>query len=534
MPIVSFARCLSAACIVLVMQSAVAATPLVAVEWLEENLGRDDVVLIDASPGPLYRAGHVPGAVNHDIFSFGAGDAPPAGMEKRIQALGISPGKKIVLYDQGGTYFATSLFLDLYYYGIAESDMVVLDGGLAKWKSVGGPVTKEPTPPREPGTFKVTKVREEMRVRLPEFLVASGDPSDNALVEGLDPEQHFGAMKFFDRAGHIPNAVMTPASDYFNADKTFKAPGEIGRMLDYLGVKREQQVLAHCGGGIAASVPFFAAKFLLDYPKVRLYKESQLEWMRDDRGLPLWTYDQPNVIRDRAWLNGWGNAMMRRYGVANLAVIDVRPAATFAQAHLPFAINIPVGVFRSHVADPEKLAAALAAAGVNPAHEAVIVSQGGITPDAALAYAMLEKIGHKRVSIFTESVDDWGFAGFPLEKEVRPAKPAIYEAKLRPAILVKDTRRSDAPYPRVYLASGATLPAAAPEGKVIHVPYTQLLDEKGAPRPAKDIWAALVKAGLPRYAEIVTVSDDPGEAAANYFLLRLMGYPDVKLLVIPA
>ena len=56
-------------------------------------------------------------------------------------------------------------------------------------------------------------------------------------------------------------------------------------MLGYLGIKPEQQVYTHCGGGIAASVPFFAAKFMLDYPKVKLYKESQLEWLRDDRGL---------------------------------------------------------------------------------------------------------------------------------------------------------------------------------------------------------------------------------------------------------
>jgi thiosulfate/3-mercaptopyruvate sulfurtransferase len=29
----------------------------------------------------------------------------------------------------------------------------------------------------------------------------------------------------------------------------------------------------------------------------------------------------------------------------------------------------------------------------------------------------------------------------------------------------------------------------------------------------------------------VTVSDDPGEAAVNYFVLKLMGFPDVKLLM---
>ena len=66
---------------------------------------------------------------------------------------------------------------------------------------------------------------------------------------------------------------------------------------------------------------------------------------------------------------------------------------------------------------------------------------------------------------------------------------------------------------------------------VVHVPYTDLLKPDGTPKAAKDIWAALTKAGVPRYAEIVTFSDDPGEAAVNYYLLKLMGYPDVKALV---
>ena len=51
------------------------------------------------------------------------------------------------------------------------------------------------------------------------------------------------------------------------------------------------------------------------------------------------------------------------------------------------------------------------------------------------------------------------------------------------------------------------------------------------PKDAKDIWAILTKAGVPRYAELVAFSDDPGEAAANYFVLKLMGYPDIKVLV---
>lgn len=70
-----------------------------------------------------------------------------------------------------------------------------------------------------------------------------------------------------------------------------------------------------------------------------------------------------------------------------------------------------------------------------------------------------------------------------------------------------------------------------PHGKVIHVPYTELLNADGTPKAANDLWNTLVKAGVPRYAEIVSFSDDPGEAAANYFILKMMGYPDVKVLV---
>lgn len=514
--------------------------PLVSVQWLEKNLKRNDVLLIDASPAKLHAAGHIPGAVNVDLFSFGGREVPAAEMERRIQSWGVSAGKKIVLYDQGGTYLATSLFFDLYYHGFPAEGLAVLDGGFAKWQAAGGAVTKEATPTPKPGTFRVAKLKEDVRVRLPEFLVASGDPANNALVEALEPAQHFGGAQFFDRAGHIPNAILTPVPDFYNADKTFKSAEEIRRMLAYLGIKPEQQVYTHCGGGIAASLPFFAARFMLDYPKVKLYKESQLEWLRDDRGLPFWTYDAPNLTRDKSWLNGWGNQMLRSFGVAKLSVVDVRPEASFKQSHVPFAINIPAHVFKSHLATPAKLAEVLGAAGVDAAYEVVIFSAGGLNPDAALAFVLLEKLGQKRISVLSDSLDDWGFAGFPMEKETDDPKKAVrglfirpttYPVDLRSGVVIRDSQPIEGLYPKIYLASGKLLPAKVPDGKVIHVPYAELLNANGTPKAAKDIWNTLAKAGLPRYAEIITFSDDPGEAAANYVILKLMGYPDIKVLV---
>jgi mannose/fructose-specific phosphotransferase system component IIA len=51
----------------------------------------------------------------------------------------------------------------------------------------------------------------------------------------------------------------------------------------------------------------------------------------------------------------------------------------------------------------------------------------------------------------------------------------------------------------------------------------------GTPRAAKDIWNALDKAGMPRYAEIVIFADTLGGAAVNYVVLRMMGFADVKV-----
>jgi thiosulfate/3-mercaptopyruvate sulfurtransferase len=506
----------------LMLQRAIAAgsDPLVTVQWLKDNHGREEVLVLDASFPKLHAAGHIPGAVSVPVFGFFGQQLSPGEMQKLIQSWGVSSGKKVVVYDEGGSYMATSLFFELHHHGVPAESLAVLDGGLAKWQASGGAVTKDPTPAPKPGNFRVEKIDESVRVRLPEFLVASGDPARYALVEALTPEQHFGAQRFFDRAGHVPNAILAPSADFFNADKTFKSPEEIRRMLRYLGVRPEQQVLSHCGGGIAATVPFFAMKFMLGYPSVRVYKESQLEWARDERGLPFWTYDAPYLLRDRTWVNGWGGAMLRNFRVSNLSVIDVRPSEAFKQGHVPFSINIPAEVFKRHQASPEKLAEALGAAGVDPAHEAVIVSSGGLNADSALAFVLLERLGQKKVSVLLGSVDDWGLAGLPLEKEAKPARAMAYKSTA-----TKESAKSQ--YPRVYLATGKSTPARLPDGKVIHVPFAELVSADGTPKPAKDVWATLAKAGVPRYAELVSVSDDPGEAAAGYFLLKLMGYPDI-------
>jgi thiosulfate/3-mercaptopyruvate sulfurtransferase len=516
---------------------------LVGVNWLEKHLKNADVLILDASPAQIYAAKHIPGAVSVDLYTYGLPDAPAADMEKRFQSWGISSGKTIVMYDQGGTMMATRVFFSLLYYGVPAKDLLVLDGGLFQWEKQGLAVTKDSTPAPTQGSFKITKLNEDVKVNLPEFLTASGDTANNALVEALGADWHFGQVAPFDRAGHIPNGILLPSADFFNPDKTFKSADEIKRMLSYLGIRPEQRIYSYCGGGVAASVPFFALEFMLNYPKVKLYTESELGWLADERELPYWTYDAPSLMRAPNWLQFWVSPMVRSAGLAHVSIVDVRPASAFNQGHVPFALNIPADVFKSNIANPAKLAELLGPAGVHASDEAVVISDAGLTKDSALAFVMLEKLGQKKITVLMDSMDKWAQGGFPVTKDatVVGAKkspqdvsipPTTYPGNFRKGVIIADPKSSGGPYPKVFIASGKDVPGKAQDGKVVHVPYTDLLNADGTPKAAKDIWNILAKAGVPRYAELVCYSDDPGEAAANYFILKLMGYPDIKVLVI--
>lgn len=514
---------------------------LVNVRWLEKNLKNTGVLILDASPAQIYSVKHIPGALTVDVYSwYGLQEKTLADMEKLYQSWGISPGKKIVMYDQGGTMLATRLFYNLYYHGFPVKDLVILDGGLSMWEKEGLPVTKEVTPVPKNGSFTIRKVNEDIKVMLPEFVTASGDPVNNVLLEALGADWHFGEVHPFNKAGHIPHAVLMPSEDFFNPDKTFKSAEEIGRMLTYQGIRPEQQIYTHCGGGVAASVPFFALKFLVNYPRVKLYRESQLGWISDERDLPYWTFDAPFLMRETNWLQFWGGQIIRMFGGANVSIVDVRNSDEFYKGHVPFALNIPALVFKNNINNPGRLAEILGPAGVDASQEAVVISGAGLTREAALAFIMLENLGQKKVSLFMDSMDEWVKLGFKVTKDttVVGSKKGVsvpatsYPGNVRKDVIIADMKSDRGIFPKILIASGKNLPAKVQDGKVVHVPYNDLLNNDGTPKAAKDIWKILDKAGVPRYAELVCFSDDPGEAAINYFILKLMGYPDIKVLLI--
>jgi len=509
------------------------ARPLVDAAWLQQALAAGEVLVLDAQPGKLHEAGHIPGAVHVDLFAYGPDEADAQAMQQRIQSWGVSPGRTVVIYDQGGSYFAPRLYYELLYRGHPPERLHLLDGGMAKWRAVGGTVTQEKTAPPPSGSFPV-RHRADVRADLPEVLVAAGDAQRNALVDALEPEMYFGATKFFDRAGHLPHAVSWPTAEFFNADKTFKSADDIRAMANHLGVRPEQQVFSYCGGGIAAAVPFFALRQIAGYPQVKLYVGSQLDWVRDSRDLPLWTYAAPHLARSAPWLASWTNPMLRAYGVTKLNIVDVRSAEAFAAGHIPAARNVPAPAFNEALSSPNRshpgtLRTRLEAEGLQAGYETVIVSERGLDKSSALAFLALQSLDLPRLSVLMMGTDEWTLRGLPWAKQTAPAAPTRIVGGSRTVTATHAEAAGRTPH--VYIASGAALPTDAPAGTVIHLPASRLVNDDGSVKPAAELWTAISKAGVPRHAQLVFVADDVGEAAMNYYVFQLMGYPNLRVLL---
>jgi len=108
---------------------------------------------------------------------------------------------------------------------------------------------------------------------------------------------------------------------------------------------------------------------------------------------------------------------------------------------------------------------------------------------------------------------------------------AKYNARPRASVLIDDPKATRGEYVKVFLASGKAAPARVPDGKLVHLPYTDMLNADGTPKSARELWTLIAKAGVLRHAEVVLFADDPAEAAVNYHVFRLMGWPDVKVRV---
>ncbi|KGJ90272.1 sulfurtransferase [Thalassotalea sp. ND16A] len=274
--------------------------PLVTTAWLEENLNRKDLILLDASMNSVVDKE----PIIYDEFICIA-NARMLELEKDFcnpessqlhalpteqqfsrsaQKLGINSDSLLVIYDNQGIYSSPRAWWTFKAMGF--DNVYVLDGGLPKWLAEGGKTANTfdqdfPQPGNVIGQYRDELVCDSDYVQncINSHKTAIVDARASKRFAGKAPEPRKGV-----RSGHIPNSLNLPFSQLLESHG-FKNAKDINNVFSTLVAETNEQLVFTCGSGITACIVLLAA-VVAGYPRVVLYDGSWADW-GSDQNLPI-------------------------------------------------------------------------------------------------------------------------------------------------------------------------------------------------------------------------------------------------------
>jgi len=267
--------------------------PLVSTDWLAERLGADDIAVLDASwhmpaanrdPAAEFRDAHIAGAVFFDIDGVAdkSSSLPhmlpePEVFAEAVGALGVGDETTVVAYDVGGLIASARLWWSLRAMG--HDKVVVLDGGLAKWRAEGRP-TEGGDAFARPKSF-TPNPRPELVRDFGAVLRTVNEGAAGALVLDARPAARFTGEVAEPRAGlargHMPGAKSLPSSTLITDDGRLKSAEALRHAFDGVGLDGQKPVTTSCGSGVTACILALGLARLGRWD-VAVYDGSWTEW----------------------------------------------------------------------------------------------------------------------------------------------------------------------------------------------------------------------------------------------------------------
>lgn len=268
-------------------------SPLVSTQWLADHLDAPDVRVVDGSwhlpaegrdARAEYRAAHIPGAVFFDIDTISDDSSPyphmlppPEKFASRVRRLGLGDGNRIVVYDAGGAVRSAGRVWWMFKI-FGHRDVVVLDGGLPKWRAEHRPIEDIAPMPRD---RHFTARRNSLMVRDIDDMRRTVMDGREQIVDARSAERFAGKSaepRPGLRSGHIPGSFNLPNSKLFDPQTgTFRSPEELRVLFEEAGIDLSRPVVTTCGSGITAA-NLFLALTILNARKIALYDGSWSEW----------------------------------------------------------------------------------------------------------------------------------------------------------------------------------------------------------------------------------------------------------------
>lgn len=236
---------------------------------------------------PAYLDGHLPGAVyvsleeelsDHTLADRGRHPLPSGrNLEASARRWGIRQDASVVVYDDWNRAGSARAWWTLTAAGL--TDVRILDGGLAAWRSAGGSLEAGPVVV-EPGN--VTVLHDDLYAgSLPTLTAEQAGEGSLTLLDARAPERFRGDAEPVDTsAGHIPGATNLPSSAVLASDGTFLDSSALSQQLSERGIDHGGgSVGAYCGSGITATVVVAALAAL--GCETALFPGSWSQWSSD-------------------------------------------------------------------------------------------------------------------------------------------------------------------------------------------------------------------------------------------------------------
>src|SRR5262249_45917069 len=126
---------------------------LVETAWLDENIIRPEMVIVDLRTRENFEQGHIPGACHLDesrlLKREGSSLSLPSPDEIKeiMESVGVGEGAQVIAVDDFGGTAAARLWWTLGYNGF--DDVSLLNGGYEKWQTEGRATTFDQPYPRK-------------------------------------------------------------------------------------------------------------------------------------------------------------------------------------------------------------------------------------------------------------------------------------------------------------------------------------------------------------------------------------------------
>jgi len=263
------------------------ATALIECSELNQKDDRDNYKVIDLRKPEKYNLGHIPNAINIwriDIIDsekdYGGMMAKKVVIESLFSKLGIKNGDQITIYDDKGLCDAARLWWILDYYGYSK--VKLLNGGFTKWKKENYPVSLDPVILEKAiFTFDNLSVQKTHYADINEVKKAITNP-DVVLLDTRELEEYTGDFmkKGAYRSGRIPSSSWCNWSetvDYKNSTQ-FKDLEKLKKIYASKGITPDKEIIVYCQSGVRSAHTTFVLTQLLNYPNVKNYDGSWIEW----------------------------------------------------------------------------------------------------------------------------------------------------------------------------------------------------------------------------------------------------------------